>query len=90
MNNLRTNKYTGQPLTPDERYFINNWIAKHAGLKKQVQRLMEIDKSGKYIERYVNKRGQKSQKELPISETYIHDQLYRMIDSAFNAAWKAL
>ena len=90
LNNLRTNKLTGQPLTPDERYFINNWIAKHAGLRQQVQQLMVEDKKGKYIKRYVNARGQKTQKEMPISKSYIHWRLDRMIDSAFNAAWRAL
>jgi hypothetical protein len=90
LNNLRTNKLTGQPLTPDERYFINNWVAKHAGLKKQVQQLMVEEKKGKYIQKYVDARGQKKQKEMPISKTYIHQRLDRMIDSAFNAAWHAL
>ena len=90
LNNLRTNRITGQPLMPDERYFINNWIAKHAGLRRQVEQLMKVDKKGKFIERYVNARGQKKQKEMPIGDTYIHDQLDRMIDNAFNAAWHAL
>ena len=90
LNNLRTNKLTGQPLTPDERYFINNWIAQHGGLKKQVQQLMNEEKEGKYIQKYVDARGQKKQKEMPISETYVHQRLDRMIDNAFNAAWSAL
>jgi hypothetical protein len=90
LNNLRTNKLTGQPLTPDERYFINNWVARHAGLKKQVQQLMVEEKKGKYIQKYVDARGQKKQKEMPISKTYIHQRLDRMVDSAFNAAWSAL
>ena len=90
LNNLRTNKLTGQPLTPDERYFINNWIAQHGGLKKQVQQLMNEEKKGKYIQQYVDARGQKKQKEMPISKTYVHQRLDRMIDNAFNAAWHAL
>ena len=90
LNNLRTNKLTSQPLTPDERYFINNWIARHAGLRKQVQQLMNEEKKGKYIQKYVDARGQKKQKEMPISDTYVHQRLDRMIDNAFNAAWHAL
>jgi len=90
LNNLRTNRLTGQPLKPDEKYFINNWVARHAGLKKQVQQLMEIEKKGNYIQRYVDARGQKKQKEMPISKTYIHQRLDRMMDNAFNAAWHAL
>ena len=51
---------------------------------------MVEEKKGKYIQKYVDARGQKKQKELPISETYIHERLDRMIDKAFDAAWKAL
>ncbi len=51
---------------------------------------MEQDASGKYIERYRDARGQRSQKEYPIGETYIHDQLDRIHNNAFRLAWKAL
>jgi len=51
---------------------------------------MEIEKKGNYIQRYVNARGQKKQKEMPISDTYIHQRLDRMMDNAFKAAWHAL
>ena len=91
LNTLRTNKLIpGEPLRPDERYFINNWIAKYGGLKAQIKRLMEEDAKGKYIKKYVNARGQKSQKEMPIKENYIHDRLDKMITNAYNAAWSAL
>ena len=90
LNNLRTNRITGQPLKADERYFINNWIAKHGGLKKQIQQLMVREQKGSVIKKYVDARGQKKQKEMPISETYIHQELDRMIDNAFKAAWHAL
>ena len=58
--------------------------------KEQVERLMEIDRKGKYTQRYVDKRGQRKQKDLPIGDTFIHDQLDKMIDSAFKHAWEAL
>jgi len=90
LNNIRKNKYTGEPLNPDERYFINNWVAKHAGLQKQVEALMEVDRKGKFMKRYRDERGLYSQKELPISDTYIHEQLDRMINNAYKSAWKAL
>jgi len=51
---------------------------------------MESEKKGNYIKRYVNARGQKTQKEMPISDTYIHQRLDRMMDNAFKAAWHAL
>ena len=90
LNNLRTNRITGQPLKADERYFINNWIAQHAGLQQQIEQLMIREQKGSVIERYVDARGQKKQKEMPISKTYVHLELDRMIDSAFKAAWHAL
>ena len=51
---------------------------------------MEEEKRGKYIKRYVNARGQRKQKEFPISDTYIHDKLDAIHTTAFKAAWQAL
>ena len=90
LNTIRTNKLTGQVLTPSERHWINDWVAKHAGLQQQVEALMEQDKSGKYIQKYRNARGNMTQKEYPIKESYIHDQLDLIHSNAFNLAWKAL
>ena len=87
---LRTNKFTGKTLTPAERYWINNWVAKHAGLQQQVEALMEDDAAGKFIHKYRNARGNMTQKEYPIKETYIHDQLDKIHNNAFRLAWKAL
>ena len=90
LQTLRTNRLTDQPLSTEDRYFINNWVAKHAGLRRQIETLMEEDRKGKYTNRYVNARGQQKQKEFPISDTYIHDKLDAMHTAAFKAAWKAL
>ena len=90
LNTLRTNRFTGQPLTPTERYWINNWVAQHAGLREQVIELMEQDKAGKFMHQYKNARGNMMQKEFPINKTYIHDRLNKMHNDAFNIAWKAL
>jgi len=90
LNTLRQNKLTGQPLTAEERFFINNWVAKHTGLRTQIERLMVADHKGKYTKRYVNERGQQKQKDFPIDKSYIHSELNRIHDSAFKAAWNAL
>ena len=90
LNNLRINKYTTQPLSDDERYFINTWVAKYGGLRAQIERLMEEDKRGKYTKNYIGARGQKKQKQFAIKDTYIHDQLDQMHNNAFNSAWDAL
>ena len=87
---LRTNKVSGLPLSSAERHWINNWVARHAGLQPQIEALMEQDKAGKFMRHYKNERGQLTQKEYPIKETYIHDQLDKIHNTAFSLAWKAL
>ncbi len=90
LQTLRTNRLTGQVLSPSERYWINNWVARHAGLQQQVEALMEQDQAGKYMQIYKNARGQRTQKEFPIDEFYVHDQLTKIHNNAFRLAWKAL
>jgi len=90
LNTLRTNKLNGQPLSDDERYFINNWVAKYGGLKQKVISLMQEDQRGGYTARYVRERGQQTQDEFSIGDTYIHDQLDKMHNEAFRKAWEAL
>ncbi len=90
LNTLRTNRLTGHDLTARERHFINTWVAKNGGLQLQIKKLMAADQRGKYTKSYVNARGKKSQKEFPISDSYIHTELDRMHTAAFKAAWNAL
>ena len=51
---------------------------------------MKQDQEHKFIKQYKNARGQMTQKEYPISETYIHHELDRIHNTAFRLAWKAL
>lgn len=90
LNTLRVNRLTGHKLTARERHFVNNWVAKHGGLQLQIKKLMAADKRGNYTKNYVTARGQKRQKEFPISDSYIHKELDRLHTAAFNAAWSAL
>jgi len=90
LQTLRTNKLSKQPLSAPERYWINNWVARHAGLQQQVEALMEQDINRKYTKQYRDARGQMTQKEYPIGESYIHDQLDKIHNDAFRLAWKAL
>ena len=48
-----------------------------------------MDKKGKYTHEYVNARGNKSQKEYPISSTYIHQELDRIHNTVFKNALRA-
>jgi hypothetical protein len=90
LQTLRTNRVSGLPLTAAERYWVNNWVARHAGLKEQIEALMEQDKAGKFTRKYRDARGNMTQKEYPIKESYIHDQLSKIHTDAFNAAWVSL
>jgi len=90
LNTLRTNKLNGQPLTDDERYFINNWVARYGGLQQKIIQLMKKDIRGGYTERYKAKRGQQTQEEYSIGDSYIHDELDKMHNEAFKLAWNAL
>ena len=92
LQNPRRNKITKEPLTTKERYFINNWIAKNADLKGQVISLMNEGDGywTKQLNNYAKKRGLKSQQEMPIKEFFLHRELDRIHDTAFDAAFAAL
>jgi hypothetical protein len=90
LNKYRMNKYTKAPLTASDRFFINNYVAQYGGLKEQIERIMEMDRKGKFTQKYVDARGQMSQKEYPISSSFIHQELDRVHDIAFKNAWLAL
>jgi len=92
LQKIRKNKLTGQPLTPQERHFINNWIAKNAGLKAQVTQLMTQNDGyfQKKMKDYARARGLKRQSEMPVKEFLVHKELDRIHDKAFENAWYAL
>ena len=92
LQKIRKNKFTGQPLTPQERHFINNWIAKNAGLKSQVMQLMTQNNGyfQKKMREYARHRGLMTQAEMPVKEFLVHRELDRIHDKAFENAWHAL
>jgi hypothetical protein len=91
LNTVRTNKSTGQPLTAEERSWINNWIGSNYGLAEKIDRLRTADDGwwDKQMKDYVKARGLKSQAEFPIKETVVHEYLTRLHNEAFNMAWAA-
>ena len=88
LQRIRTNKYTGMPLTARERQYINNWIGKNAGLKAQIIDLMTKDDGwyDKKLKEYKKERGFSSQREMPIRELIVHKELDAIHDRAFDAA----
>ena len=83
----------GKPLEPDERWFINTWVAKNAGLKIQIEELMKIDqdptdaRSLAYYKKHLRGKGQDK---FPVGKTFIHDRLTKIHNEAFKHAWAAL
>ena len=88
----RVNKHTGEALSAHDRHFINNWIAKNGGLKQQIIQLMNTgdDYFMDQMREYVKKRGLRKQSEYPVKEFFVHKELDRIHDQAFDAAWFAL
>ena len=88
MTKLRTNKFTGQPLTARERHFINNWIGKNANLKGQVIKLM-TENDG-YFQKKMKEYDRKLKGKVNVKEWVVHRELDRIIDRAYDGAWDAL
>ena len=92
LQKIRRNKFTRQPLSDDDRYFINNWIAKNANLKGSILRLMTEGDGfwNKKMKEYKKKRGLRNQNDFPIRQTILFKELDRIHDRAFTGAWNAL
>ena len=88
MTKLRTNKFTGQPLTAHERHFINNWIGKNANLKGQVIKLM-TENDG-YFQDKMKEYNKTLKGKVDVKEWVVHRELDLIIDRAYNGAWDAL
>jgi hypothetical protein len=91
LQTIRTNKITGQPLTAEERFWINNWIGQNGRLAEQIEGLRTANDGwwDKKLTEYAKARGLKNQKEFPIKETVVHDMLDQIHNEAFNQAWSA-
>ena len=92
LQRIRRNKFTQQPLSAEDRQYINNWIAKNANLSQQITALMTKN-DGWYdqkIKEYQKARGQYSQGDMPIKYLVTHRELDRIHDIAFDAAWTSL
>ena len=89
---IRRNKYTQEPLSADDRHFLNNWIAKNANLEQQITNLMVQDDGyyTKKMKEYKDEKGLLPQSQMPVRQWVVHKELDRIHDRAFDAAWTAL
>lgn len=92
LQTVRRNRVDGQPLKPEERQFINNWIAENYKLGDRVEKLFNAGPKfwDKKMKEYVKERGIKSQEEYPIEETILHQLLDDLHNDAFKAGFDAL
>ena len=92
LQTVRRNRTDGQPLKPEERQFINNWIAQNYKLGERVEKLFNAGPKfwDKKMKEYVKERGLKTQDEYPIKETLLHRLLDELHNDAFRAGFEAL
>tara|TARA_R100000458_G_scaffold55279_1_gene59093 strand:- start:429 stop:4298 length:3870 start_codon:yes stop_codon:yes gene_type:complete len=92
LSERRTNTISGTELDPNDRQWINNWVAQHGGLKGQIIEMMNRpDKYwDKQIKKYKKLRGNQNQADYPIKKTQIHKELDRIHREAFKHALSAL
>ena len=85
----RTNPVTGEVVKPEEIHHINNWIAQNYNLGERVEKLLnKYENMGEAeMKRYVKARGLKSQAEMPIKKTLIHQDLTKLHNDAYRLAW---
>jgi hypothetical protein len=88
----RSNPISGQPLTPEERHFVNNWIGQHYGLDKKLEEFFNKGDGwyDRQLKAYAKARGLKSQDQFPIKETFVHEYLDELHNAAYKAAFGAL
>ena len=92
LQKVRRNKDTGKPLSVEDRQFMNNWIGKNGNLKLQIQTIMTRDDAwwSKKMEEYKKAKGQLPQEQFPIKDWIVHQELDRIHDRVFDAAWYEL
>ena len=92
LQKIRRNKFTRQPLNDEDRYFLNNWIAKNGNLKSQIVALMTEGDGywNKKLKEYKKERGLQTQDDFPIKKTLLYRELDAIHDRVFNGAWDAL
>ena len=87
LQTIRTNPLTGQPLTGDQRQWINNWIGTNGNLKTKIEKMSKDPFWLKAQQDYLDLK--KTQSETPITESLLYQELNNIHNRAFKAAWAA-
>ena len=90
LQTIRTDP-NGEPITPEARNWINNWIADNYQLGARVEELFNQDDGFwmKEAKRYKSKLGLRGQNEMPVKETMLYNLLDDLHNDAFKMAWAA-
>ena len=92
LSTMRVNPITNETLSPEDRHWINNWIAKNMNLAGQIEGMMNHP-SGFWVDKmkeYKEARGWKKQKDFPLKEYVVHTELDRIHRNAMKYACSAL
>ena len=89
---MKVNPISKQPLTPKERQWINNWIAKNMNLAGQIEGMMNHPSGyweGKMKE-YKKAKGLRKQSDFNLKELVVHQELNRIHRNAMKYACSAM
>jgi hypothetical protein len=85
---MELNPITGLPLTTQDRWKVSNWIATNADLQGQIEDMMNAPDGfwDKKLKEYKKARGQKLQRDFPIKDLVVHQELDRIHREAMEFA----
>ena len=89
---MKVNPISKQPLTPKERQWINNWIAKNMNLAGQIEGMMNHP-SGYWenkMKEYKKAKGLRKQSDFNLKELIVHQELNRIHRNAMKYACSAM
>tara|TARA_Y100001968_G_scaffold312626_1_gene336019 strand:- start:6024 stop:7517 length:1494 start_codon:yes stop_codon:yes gene_type:complete len=92
VQSMRVNPITKELLSPEDRHWINNWIAKNMNLAGQIEGMMNSEDGfwERKMKEYKRDRGWKKQKDYPLKELVVHQELSRIHRNAMKYACSAL
>jgi len=92
VGSMKINPISKQPMTPKERQWVNNWIAKNMNLAGQIEGMMNHP-SGFWtnkMKEYKKARGMKKQKDFGLKNLVVHEELNRIHRNAMKYACSAM
>ncbi|MCP3697757.1 MAG: hypothetical protein GY920_04255, partial [Aliivibrio sp.] len=92
LQTVRTHPDSEQPMTPEQRNWVNNWIGKNWGMDKKMEEFFEQGDgwAERQLKSYVKDRELQTQSEFPIKVHIVHRELDKIHDAAFKAAFAAM